>query len=487
MSVELPSDWRDWPEERKRAFLARLRVRAARWEGLARPAQRLPTGDWYIWALIGGRGSGKTRAGTEWLADEIAADDPGDESAIVAPTFGDARDTCIEGDSGLLKALERRGVAVAVWNRSLGELRLASGAVVRIDGADDGGLRLQGHNFRRAFCDELGLWRAGAGERAWEESLLPAVRLGDPKIVVATTPKPTPLMRRLLADPVAVVTRMTTFDNEANLAPSFLAQMRARYEGTRLGRQELWGELVDEVEGALWRRSWLDRDRVGEVPYPGLRQVRCALDPADGATEGDEQAICVAGIGWDHELYVVHSEGLRTTPLEWLKRAINVARQHQATIVYEKNFTGQFGITVLEQAMRELGVRVPYKQVTAAQGKRTRAEPVAALYEQGRVHHVGRFEELEEQLATWTGGPGERSPDRLDALVWALWEFIGYRFEPETPGHGVAQWTTVIREGDGVARYPPAAGEPEWPASLGGRQVISLRAERSGEGWGWPW
>ncbi len=188
-------DWRQWPEGRKRAFLERLRVRAAAWEGLARAAQRPPLGDWYLWALVGGRGSGKTRAAVEWLAEELASDGPGDESAIVAPTFADARDTCVEGPSGLLGALERRGIAVAAWNRSLGELRLRSGAVVRIDGADDGALRLQGHNFRRALCDELGLWRPGSGERAWEESLLPAVRLGEPQVVVATTPKPTPLMR----------------------------------------------------------------------------------------------------------------------------------------------------------------------------------------------------------------------------------------------------------------------------------------------------
>ena len=477
-----PSDWREWPEAERRALAERLRARASRWGALARPAQRPPPGDWYLWGLIGGRGSGKTRSGAEWLAEALRGDGAGDESAIVAPTFGDARDTCVEGPSGLLAALARQGSAVEAWNRSLGELRLASGAVVRIDGADDGGLRLQGHNFRRAFCDELGLWRAGAGERAWEESLLPAVRLGDPRIVVATTPKPTPLMRRLLADPEAVITRMTTFDNEANLSPRFLAEMRRRYEGTRLGRQELLGELVEDVEGALWRRGWLDRDRVSEVPYPGLGRTYCALDPADGTAEGDEQAIAVAGLGSDHGLYVVHSEGLRTTPLSWLKRAIELARRWQATIVYEKNFSGQFGVTLLEQAMREAGVRVPYREVTAAQGKRTRAEPVAALYEQGRVHHVGRFPELEEQLATWTGASGERSPDRLDALVWALWEFTGYSFGAEEEGPVVVPWNDDPRVIDGVARYQPAPGEPPWPWE---RRVVRVASGGSGEGWGW--
>jgi predicted phage terminase large subunit-like protein len=436
---------------------------------MARAAQRPPEGEWYLWALVGGRGSGKTRAGVEWLAEELRGDRRGDESAVLAPTFGDARDTCVEGLSGLLGALERRGVAVAAWNRSIGELRLASGAVVRIDGADDGALRLQGHNFRRALCDELGLWRQGTGERAWDESLLPAVRLGEPQIVVTTTPKPTPLMRRLLQDSSAVVTRMTTFENEPNLAPAFIEQMRARYAGTRLGRQELLGELVEDVEGALWRRGWLDRDRVSEVPYPGLGRTYCALDPADGTAEGDEQAIAVAGLGSDHDLYVVHSEGMRATPLEWLRRAIELACRWQATIVYEKNFSGQFGVTLLEQAMREAGVRVPYREVTASQGKRTRAEPVAALYEQGRVHHVGRFSELEEQLATWTGAPAERSPDRLDALVWALWEFTGYSFGAEEEGPVAVPWNDDPRVIDGAARYQPAPGEPPWPWEAPGR------------------
>ena len=440
-------DWRQWPEGRKRAFLERLRLRAAAWEGVARAAQRPPPGDWYIWALVGGRGSGKTRAGVEWLASEVATDGSGDESAIVAPTFADARDTCVEGPSGVLAALERRGVAVSTWNRSLGELRLRSGAVVRIDGADDGGLRLQGHNFRRALCDELGLWREGAGERAWEESLLPAVRLGEPRIVVATTPKPTPLMRRLLRDPEAHITRMTTFDNADNLAPAFLEQMRSRYEGTRLGRQELWGELLEDVEGALWRRAWIDDHRVTAPPPTGFTQVVVGLDPADGTANGAEQALVVAGFGLDRQFYVLHSEGVRATPLRWLMRAVTVAREHEAKrLVLEKNFGGRALIDVLEQAFDRLGTRVAHRVVSATTAKLTRAEPVAALYEQGRVSHVGHHRELEEQLVSFTGASGERSPDRLDAATWAITDLMGYglRREPVDLANTVVPYSDHI-------------------------------------------
>ena len=231
----MADSWRSLSPAHKRALLMRLRAHA--WEWLARPAQRCPSGEWYLWLVVGGRGSGKTRAGAEWLAQELAGDARGDESAILAPTFADARDTCVEGTAGLLGALERRGIAVRSWNRSQGELRLRSGAVVWLDGADDGALRIQGKNLRRAWCDELGLWRAGGGERAFDESLLPAVRIGQPRIAVTTTPKPSALVRRLLADPVAVIARMTTYDNQANLSRrpsrSCATATRARAWGAR--------------------------------------------------------------------------------------------------------------------------------------------------------------------------------------------------------------------------------------------------------------
>ncbi|HEV2773891.1 MAG TPA: phage terminase large subunit, partial [Thermoleophilaceae bacterium] len=250
--------------------------------------------------------------------------------------------------------------------------------------------------------------------------------------MVATTPKPTPLMRRLLRDPAAVITRMTTFDNADNLAPAFIAQMRQRYGGTRLGRQELWGELLEDVEGALWKRAWIDDQRVDSDPPAGFTHVVVGLDPADGTADGAEQALVVAGFGLDRQFYVLHSEGMRDTPLRWLTRAVAVAREHEAKrLVVEKNFGGRALIDVLEQAFDTLGTRVAYRVVSATAGKLTRAEPVAALYEQGRVSHIGHHPELEEQLLSFTGAAGERSPDRLDAVTWAITDLMGYGLRRE--------------------------------------------------------
>lgn len=394
------------------------------WRAQARPEQLPPEGDWFIWALIGGRGSGKSRSGAEWLAEELRASPLG-EWAIIAPTFADARDTCVEGPAGLLSALGgERGPHVKLWNRSIGEVILRGGGVVRIAGADDHAVRVQGKNLRGAWCDELGLWRGG-GERAWDESLLPAVRIGQPKIVVTTTPKPTRLVRRLLADSGVRVSRMTTFDNAANLSDQFLDQMRERYSGTRLGRQELQGELLEDVEGALWRREWIDDHRVEEAPE--CRTLVIGLDPADGIETGDEQALCLAGVGLDRQLYVFVSEGVRDTPMVWLTRAVQLGRDMAVkALIIEKNHGGQFLVGLLEQAMEKTDVRVPYQVVDARSGKRTRAEPIAALFEQGKVHMVGHHPLLEEQLVTWTGESGQASPDRLDSMTWALTDLMGY-------------------------------------------------------------
>lgn len=443
-----PLDWREWPEEKKRLLRARLLERRRRpWREVARPEQLPPVGEWYIWFLVGGRGAGKTRSGAEWLAEELQQDGPGDESAILAPTFGDARDRCVEGPSGLLRALGTsraeveagRSWTVEKWNRSMGELRLRSGAVVHIDGADDGALRIQGGNFRRAWCDELRLWKQAL--QAWDESLLPAVRLGTPHIVVTSTPKPTRLVKRLLKDATIRKSHMTTYENAANLAPAFLEQMRSRYEGTRLGRQELHGALLKDVEGALWRADWI---RVKAVDYPGdLYRAVVGMDPSDGLEDGDEQGLAVVGMGPERQLYVMESEGLREGPLAFCKRAVELAVKYRATVVVEKNHGGEYLKTVLELAMKELGVRAPYRMIAASQGKRTRAEPVAALYEQGgQVWHAGVFPELEEQLTTTEFKDGERSPDRLDALVWAVTEIMGYGLPvTEAEGGRVVAWS----------------------------------------------
>lgn len=435
-----------------------------RWLHIRRPAQ-IPPADFYLHVWAGGRGSGKSSGASHWLAGQLLGDRPADESAIVAPTYGDARDICVEGhllpalgtnradvDAGKSEHVER-------WNRSIGELRMRNGAVVRIDGADDGALRLQGHNFKRAWCEEVGNWRPDAGERAWDESLLPAVRLGRPQIVVTATPRPTQLMKRILSDPKASIARMSTFENEANLAPEFIAEMRDRYEGTRLGQRELYGELLDDVEGALWSRDYIEDNRAS-LPDPGLlRATAIGLDPAGGRKGGAAQALTIVSAYLDGFLYVRHSEAMHETGLEFFKRAILLSVEYDARIVLEANYGDAPMIELLDQAMRDLGVIRPYRVVKATTGKLTRAEPVAALSEQGRIKWAGHFPDLEEQLCSFTGAPGERSPDELDAFCWTCTELMSYarkgRPGDNDQGSAVPYSDALIGEGAAV----PWAGD----------------------------
>lgn len=451
-------DWRGWAPEDKQALLTRLRSRArGDWRARARPDQLPPDGEWQTLLLRGGRGSGKTWAGAHILAELIdidparATEGPG-QWAIIAPTYGDARDTCVEGESGLLAALATtRGevdsgasATVATWNRSLGELILHDGSVVFVDGADDGALRIQGKNLRGAWCDEVGLWKRW--EQAWDESLGYALRKGHARRVATGTPKRTMparrLIRRLLEDPDVVSRRLRTEDNRRNLSDAFWQRV-AQGAGTQLGRQELEGELLRDVEGAMWRLAWIEAKRVEGLPYPdherGLKTTVVGLDPADGLEDGDEQALTVAGLGWDWQFYVLASEGMRGSTLEYLTRALTVARSHGAArIVVERNHGGAFLTELLEQAIRTTGIRVPYEVVSASQGKQTRAEPVAMLYEQGRVSHLGYFPELEEQQTSWTGAGGEKSPDRLDSLVHAMTSLMGLNYHGPASSDGAA-------------------------------------------------
>lgn len=413
--------WKDWPDEAKLQLLARLK--AEDWHRKARPSQRAPAGEWRIWYVSGGRGSGKTRTGAETFAQWILVNPPG-EWAIVAPTYADARDTCVEGpESGLLAVL---GSGVGAWNRSLGELRVANGSRIHIDGADDGALRIQGKNLRGAWCDEVGLWRQW--ERAWNESLAFAVRK-DPALIIATgTPKGRQgIPQLLIEDDEVPVTRLLMRDNRDNLSASMVDALERAYAGTRLGRQELEGEMLDDVEGALWSWKMIEDGRVAEAPE--LRRVVVAIDPAVSATErSDETGIIVAGIDDAGEGYVLRDRSGIYSPNGWASQAISAFEAHRADrIVAERNNGGD----MIEHTIHTIDPKVPYKSVWASKGKRTQAEPVAALYEQGRIHHVGAFPELESQLVNWT--PEERdSPDRLDALVWAFTELmLGRRAIPD--------------------------------------------------------
>jgi predicted phage terminase large subunit-like protein len=309
-------------------------------------------------------------------------------------------------------------------------------------------------------CSEIGLWLKWA--TAWDESIAYAVRLGESKIIACGTPKisrpAAKLIRRLLSgEPGVIVRRLRTVDNLANLSGAFYEAIVARASGTRLERQELEGELLDDVENALWTRDLLHAIQVDEIPgadaeHTGLHTVYVGVDPSDGGEESDEQAFAVVGQGEDYKLYVAESWGGRIGPVPFLKKAVLAAAQWHGTLVVEKNHGGAFLIETLRQVMRDLGVYVPYMVVHASLGKRTRAEPVAAMYERGVVRHVnGPHVDLEDQMATFTGAARERSPDRLDALTWACTPFLGYDLGyPDPYKLGAKRWAQS-RELDAMA------------------------------------
>lgn len=386
---------------------------------MARPTQIPPPedGDWSYWMVLAGRGFGKTRLAMEdaWW---FGAHSPGSRIALIAPTYADARDTMVEGDSGLLSLLPE-GLLQA-WNRSLGELILTNSTRYKLFSATEPD-RLRGPQHCRAYCDELAAWQYAD---TWDQMLF-GLRLGQaPKVVIATTPRPVPLVRRLAADAQTVVTRGSTFDNAANLAPSSLAQLKAKYEGTRLGRQELNAEILDDLPGALWTRAMFDENRVAQAPE--MRRVVVAIDPSGtgGASDdGDSIGIVVTGLGIDGRGYVLADRTCKLSPDGWGRRAVAAYHEFKADrIVAERNFGG----AMVEHVIRTVDRSVSYKEVTASRGKVARAEPAAALYEQRRVSHVGALEQLEDQccMVGPDGYVGEGSPDRCDALVWALTELM---------------------------------------------------------------
>lgn len=420
------------------------------WHRHARPAQLPPPGDWRIWLCVSGRGWGKTRAGAEWLL-ELAMTIPGDY-LVLAGTFGSARDACSEGGSGLLNvALPGE---VTRWNRSLGELALANGSRVYLRSADEPD-RLRGFSFRAAWCDELSTWRRA--EDVWHAALLPAVRLDPGLICVTTTPRPLPLLRELLArqDGSVAVVRGSTWENEANLSTAALHELKERYEGTRLGRQELGGELLEDIEGALWNLSLFEDQRVAEAPP--CDRVVVAVDPAvTSNTSSDETGIVVAGVtgrGPEARFFVLADESLRASPHKWASRVVNAYHHHKADrVVVEVNQGGD----LVESTLQTVAANLPTRKVRATRGKQLRAEPVVSLYEQGRVHHVGVLAELEEQATTWIPGVS-RSPDRVDALVYALTDLAEGRRKARSvfPTDGTRGRRRPSRTTDlSSARYP---------------------------------
>jgi phage terminase large subunit-like protein len=387
------------------------------WYATARDHQWPPERDWPIWLLMGGRGSGKTRAGAEWvrgMALGVAgiSDAPVSRIALVGETFADAREVMIEGVSGILRAHGNR--ERPRWRSARRVIEWDNGAQAQVFSSEDPE-SLRGPQHAAAWLDEAAKFKNA--EATWDMLQL-GLRLGDnPRQMVTTTPRPVPLIRRLLAMPGIVVTRTRTDANAANLSPRFLERMTAQYGGTRLGRQELDGELIEDRADALFSRDEIEAGRVSVAPE--MARVVVAIDPPASRRSG-VCGIVAAGLGRDGIGYVLADATLGAArPTEWAARAVALYRRLGAdALIAEVNQGGDMVAAVI----REVDAGVPVKEVRATRGKWLRAEPVAALYAQGRVRHAGIFPALEDEMADFgiEGLSAGRSPDRLDALVWAV-------------------------------------------------------------------
>ncbi|MFZ1992127.1 MAG: terminase family protein [Alphaproteobacteria bacterium] len=370
--------------------------------------------DWTTWVFMGGRGSGKTRAGAEWIRALVEEASEPLRIALVAESYAEARMTMVEGVSGLMNIgpAETRPKFLS----SLRELRWANGSIAQIFSSEDpDGMR--GPQYHAAWSDEAAKWRHG--EDTWA-MLQMGLRLGDrPRQVVTTTPKPVKHLRDILSDPGTALTHATSYDNRANLAPAFFAHIVKRYEGTALGRQELDGDLIEEIEGALFKRSLMEAARVRTSPE--LERIIVAVDPpVTAGDDADECGIIVAGAARGEAFVLADRSVQGLSPLAWASRVVETACEFEADrIVVEVNQGGD----LVETLLREIDPALPVRKVRAMRGKAVRAEPIAALYERGLVHHVGGFAALEDQLANFTSGGAGRD-DRLDALVWAISDLL---------------------------------------------------------------
>jgi phage terminase large subunit-like protein len=398
------------------------------WKFWARPEQLEPEGDWNTWFINAGRGFGKTRAGVEWVREQVKKGHK--RIAAVAATNSDIERVMVKGESGFLntcwagdKTYKGKELGFPEWSPTKRTLTWANGAKVEFYSAEEPE-RLRGPQFSAAWCDELAAWNKDID--TWD-MLQFCLRLGKhPKVCVTTTPKPTKLVRNLTKDPTTHITTGSTFDNAANLADTYLKAVKDQYEGTRLGRQELYAEVMEEAEGALWTTDMLDSSQVAQSELPPLNRIVVSIDPAVTANkESDMTGIVVAGIDVNGKGYVLGDYTDRLSPQGWASKAIELYHHFQADrIVAERNQGGD----MVRRTIEVEDETVPIKLVHASRGKFARAEPISALYERGMVHHVRDCEasltELEVQMTTWEPLGSIGSPDRLDALVWALTDLM---------------------------------------------------------------
>lgn len=408
------------------------------WAAWARPNQLAPDGDWSTWLFLAGRGFGKTRLGVEWMRS-IAEENPAARIGIIAPTAADARDIVVEGESGVMAKCPPW--FYPVYEPSKRRITWPNGAQAAVYSAEEAD-RLRGPQHHAVLCDELASW--DNADEVWDMMQF-GLRLGGrPRVLVTTTPRPTDLIKRLVADKTTVITKGSTLDNRANLPKAFLQSIISKYEGTRLGRQEIYAELLDDVEGALWNYGMIEKCRVKVAPE--LTRIVVAIDPSGSAKKtADTAGIVVAGIGpcmclgrLDTHAFVLEDLTKRYSPRDMGEVAIAAYHKYHADrLVAEDNFGGK----IIEDLVELIGQgRVSYKAVHASRGKIVRAEPVAALYEQGRVHHVGMFKGtdmdpgLEDEMCQYAPLTSTESPGRLDAMVWAITDLM--LSHPVTLGEG---------------------------------------------------
>ncbi len=383
------------------------------WDFWARDNQVPPDTPWRCWLILAGRGFGKTRTGAEWV---LARQRSGyNRIGLVGETAADVRDVMIEGESGILACAPPDNRPL--YEPSKRRITWSNGAIATAYSGDDPD-QLRGPAHDSVWADEPAKWRYA--DETWSNLEL-GLRSGDnPQVVATTTPRPIKLIRQLVADPKTHVTAGSTYDNIANLSPAFIERVVQQYEGTRLGQQELYARILDDVPGALWTRDILERNRIKKAP--DLSRIVVAIDPAmTSGEEADMTGLVVAARGSDKQGYVLEDATMRGTPDQWARKAIELYEKWSADrIVAETNNGGE----MVEYTLRTLSRNVSYKSVHATRGKRLRAEPIAALYEQGKVHHVGLFEDLEDQQCTFVPDQTDESPDRVDALVWALTDLM---------------------------------------------------------------
>ena len=399
------------PQDKRNELNDLLEVINYRWSIQARDKQQLPSGNWNTWLIKAGRGFGKTRTGIEtvriWKEDNPII-------GFIGATAADVRDIMIEGESGIL-------AKSPPWDRpyyepSKKKLTFRNGSVCKLFSAEEPD-RLRGPQFYKLWGDELATWKYD--RETWDNAQM-ALRLGKlPQALITTTPRPTKLIRELIAANNTVVTNGTTFENRDNLAGNWYDAIINKYEGTRIGRQELMAELLEDVEGALWTLKLIEENRVKE--HPELKRIVVGVDPAVTANKNsDETGIIVGGLGIDNIGYVLNDGSGIFSPNEWGMRVIDLYRKYKADrIIAEVNNGGD----LVETNIRIIDRLISYKSIHASKGKAIRAEPIAALYEQGKIKHVGGFSKLEDEMTTWDGN-STFSPGRLDALVWTFSELM---------------------------------------------------------------